>query len=245
MNKIYKVIWSKVKHQYVVVSELAHRDGKRSSAATTSKATWRALAAALVLTSSLVAMPYIGYAATGAVTTSGQYIAVAVDPDSGNDKDKWGRLYKEGDTRTFADANGTNHTYTYMKVKDDKGVSHNYWVRKGYTITIVDHPRYDASDGSSAPTNTYVINATKSDGADDGGLISSSEAVITDDEKHTTLTGVKLNQIDAGMYGGAVNTGSPVTPKKHNYYINDNGNGYKDVGDADNWDDFNNGELSS
>lgn len=24
MNRIYKVIWSKVKHQYVVVSELAH-----------------------------------------------------------------------------------------------------------------------------------------------------------------------------------------------------------------------------
>ena len=42
MNRIYKVIWSKVKHQYVVVSELAHRDGKRSSAATTSRATWRA-----------------------------------------------------------------------------------------------------------------------------------------------------------------------------------------------------------
>ena len=36
MNRIYKVIWSKVKHQYVVVSELAHRDGKRSSAASRS-----------------------------------------------------------------------------------------------------------------------------------------------------------------------------------------------------------------
>ena len=30
MNKIYKVIWSKVKHQYVVVSELAHSNGKQS-----------------------------------------------------------------------------------------------------------------------------------------------------------------------------------------------------------------------
>lgn len=31
MNKIYKVIWSKVKHQYVVVSELAHSCTKSTS----------------------------------------------------------------------------------------------------------------------------------------------------------------------------------------------------------------------
>ncbi len=31
MNKIYKVIWSKVKHQYVVVSELTHSNGKQKS----------------------------------------------------------------------------------------------------------------------------------------------------------------------------------------------------------------------
>lgn len=28
MNKIYKVVWSKVKHCYVVTSELAKRNGK-------------------------------------------------------------------------------------------------------------------------------------------------------------------------------------------------------------------------
>ena len=33
MNRIYKVIWSKVKHQYVVVSELAHSNGKQSRTA--------------------------------------------------------------------------------------------------------------------------------------------------------------------------------------------------------------------
>ncbi|MBM6731937.1 ESPR domain-containing protein, partial [Megasphaera stantonii] len=31
MNRIYKVIWSKVKHQYVVVSELAHSCTKGTS----------------------------------------------------------------------------------------------------------------------------------------------------------------------------------------------------------------------
>ena len=36
MNRIYKVIWSKVKNQYVVVSELAHRDGKKNNSASKS-----------------------------------------------------------------------------------------------------------------------------------------------------------------------------------------------------------------
>ena len=31
MNKIYKVIWSRVRHCYVVVSELAKRAGKEKS----------------------------------------------------------------------------------------------------------------------------------------------------------------------------------------------------------------------
>lgn len=31
MNRIYKVIWSKVRHCYVVVSELAKRNGKTKS----------------------------------------------------------------------------------------------------------------------------------------------------------------------------------------------------------------------
>jgi hypothetical protein len=31
MNRIYKVIWSKVRHCYVVVSELAKKDGKSVS----------------------------------------------------------------------------------------------------------------------------------------------------------------------------------------------------------------------
>ena len=243
MNKIYKVIWSKVKHQYVVVSELAHRDGKRSSTATTSKATWRALAAALMLTGSLVAVPYTGDAAEGAATTAGQYIAVLVDY-SNNSYTTGGwrpqtHYYEEGDTRTFEDASGVEHNYTWVNVTDDKGAEHSYWVREGYTITIKDEPRFE-TDNPKIPEDTYIIDSEKHDNADDEGLISSSEALITDDTKHTTLTGNELNKIEAGMYGGAVNSGGTNVPKGFNYYINDNGKGYKDVGGATSWDKFNN-----
>ena len=54
MNKIYKVIWSKVKHQYVVVSELAHRDGKKSKGIGHSAV---ALLAVLALTAGIGFMP--------------------------------------------------------------------------------------------------------------------------------------------------------------------------------------------
>ena len=37
MNKVYKVIWSKARNCYMVVSELAKRNGKNTSATTTDK----------------------------------------------------------------------------------------------------------------------------------------------------------------------------------------------------------------
>lgn len=62
MNKVYKVIWSKIKHQYVVVSELAHGNGKCPS---TAKRGGLALLVALALTASpLVGMGgFTSYAA--------------------------------------------------------------------------------------------------------------------------------------------------------------------------------------
>lgn len=54
MNRIYKVTWSKVKHQYVVVSELAHRDGKRSKSIVCSTA---ALLAVFALTAGVGVAP--------------------------------------------------------------------------------------------------------------------------------------------------------------------------------------------
>lgn len=54
MNRIYKVIWSKVKHQYVVVSELAHSCTKSTSSRIGRSAA--AVLAALVLTTGVGAL---------------------------------------------------------------------------------------------------------------------------------------------------------------------------------------------
>lgn len=193
MNKIYKVIWSKVKHQYVVVSELAHSNGKQSR---TSRNSIRSRIAALVVCGAVTAfgvygaLPANSVFAAAAETVAGQYIAVAVDANN------QGR-YSIGDTRTFEDAQGKTHNYTWVNV-DGK----NYWVREGYSITIENGSRFTAYDkwgNPIAPDNTYIIDSQKSDSADSEGLISSSQVVIGDDSAHTTLTGNKLNSIDAGI----------------------------------------------
>ena len=50
MNQIYKVVWSKVKGCYVVVSELTKRSGKKSYRLSESKALLRAFVCTMMMT---------------------------------------------------------------------------------------------------------------------------------------------------------------------------------------------------
>ena len=248
MNKIYKVIWSKVKNQYVVVSELAHSNGKQSR---TSRNSIRSRIAALVVCGAIAAfgvfsaLPNSAFAAaTGADTKPGQYIAVALDPDAGNDTKTerywnghgWSYRevpYGEGDTYTYEDANDVEHTYNFQTVNGK-----NYWVRDGYKITITENNRFTAYDehgNEIAPEVGFIIDSEKSDNADSAGLISSGEVLVADDEKHTTLTKNPLNTVDVGIWGGATNSGGTEINPDWNYYINDNGKGWKDVGGKSNF----------
>ncbi|MDM8143453.1 ESPR-type extended signal peptide-containing protein [Megamonas hypermegale] len=65
MNRIYKVIWSKVKNQYVVVSELAHSNGKQSSTSKISsvRGSLRAMLAALMVAGGIFSFTPAVYAA--------------------------------------------------------------------------------------------------------------------------------------------------------------------------------------
>ena len=79
MNQIYKVIWSRVKHCYVVVSEISGRCGKNGGAASEKKSLpFHAFLCALALTGCL--MPGVAEANTqygpGASATGGDSVAV-------------------------------------------------------------------------------------------------------------------------------------------------------------------------
>ena len=86
MNRIYKVIWSKVKNQYVVVSELAHSNGKQSSKSEhiSVGGSLRTLAAALMIGGSLLFMPYTASAADSYQLQNGEGV-ITVDGNNLND----------------------------------------------------------------------------------------------------------------------------------------------------------------
>ncbi|MCI6300863.1 MAG: YadA-like family protein [Megasphaera elsdenii] len=219
MNRIYKVIWSKVKHQYIVVSELAHRDGKRSSIAGKSVKTMLAVCA---LCSAVMfggyGMPNV-YAA-GADTLPGQYIAIGgatTAESTANDgywEGRWPNREWVVDTyyRDLKDASGTTHKYVYTQGND----GNYYWVREGYSIEIVENKRYPTADKNT------VINTYKGANADSDGLVQSYQNV-QENMNIGTLNGDTLFTTNTDMYGGAVNTSTTAITTGQNYRIEQNG----------------------
>lgn len=201
MNKIYKVIWSKVKNQYVVVSELAHSNGKQSR---TSRNSIRSRIAALVVCGAIAAfgvfsaLPNSAYAVAGGVATQSQYIAIATDSNS-------------DDTANY---DGYNY---YKKSVSINGQTKYYYVREGYDISVVYGKRYAGADNSSA----YIIDAKKNDQynqSSDQGLLQAYQTT-TSKGKITTLTGVNIEDLNTGVYGGASNAGGVDTPSDFGYHI--------------------------
>ena len=197
MNKIYKVIWSKVKHQYVVVSELAHSNGKQSR---TAKRSLRSRIAALVVCGAIAAFGVYGVLPTqqafanGAETTQSQYIAVGDANYTDADNYRRGERYDPEKTYT---QNIGGHTYVYTPTNDG-----NFWVRQGYTIEVIHDPRFT---GAGGPDKNIIINAYRGENADTDGLVQSYQNVQESMNIHT-LNGEELFSTNTSMYGGAVNT---------------------------------------
>ena len=172
MNKIYKVIWSKVKNQYVVVSELAHSNGKQSR---TARKSLRSRIAALVVCGAIAAFGVFGmpdipsaYAADGgAETQSWQYLAIGgATTDQATDWDRhwvpsWaggGHWEYDAYYRDIEDDQGNTHRYVYTRGDD----GNYYWVREGYSIDKDSGYTYTVKDtaGNTAQL-TDIASATK------------------------------------------------------------------------------------
>lgn len=185
MNKIYKVIWSKVKNQYVVVSELAHSNGKQSR---TSRNSIRSRIAALVVCGAIAAfgvfsaLPNSAYAATNdvGVAKESQYVAIFAQTS-----DLKPNL---AETKTIGD-------YTYKLQKLD-GTNNWYYVRDGYTIEQVEGKRFTGAQ------KTTQIQAIKSPNASTEGLLQSNRVLLSTPGQSTVL-GDTLQKVDVGVYMGA------------------------------------------
>lgn len=222
MNRIYKVIWSKVKHQYVVVSELAHRDGKRSSAASKSVRTLLAVLAVCGMTAFGLGMQdvYAGQG-KGGMASTGQYVAIGeasyTDADNCKTHSEWGGLGQgwvevpeDYDPNKTYTQNIDGHTYIYTETE-----AGNFWVREGYTIKVARNQRFP---GTNDGINT-VIETYKGENADTAGILQSYQNVESN-MGVSTLNGKHLQTTTTDMYVGAVNTTTTeITSKGNRFYI--------------------------
>lgn len=207
MNKIYKVIWNRARHCYVVVSELTKRAGKEKSIHLTKASR---LAVMTICTGALslgIASIQPAEAAgqpTVAATSQNQYVAFLVTVNSGsatgNDNGK--------DTNTF---NGA----TYHKVTLADGKT-KYWVRDGYTLT----------EGTSGKYTTLSRSDKKFDVAFTGSgnqpadILSNTTSAVSSTGVSTNV-GESLNQVSASAFEGLSQAGGTQVPGNWDYIIYD------------------------
>lgn len=217
MNKIYKVVWSRVKHTYVVASELA-KSHTKSETTGTGIGRKLILAAALVCALSAFGSAVPTYGADAGTAGESQYVAVLVNDSNSYYYTSRGRQVSYGDTRTF-------DGYRYHK---ETVSGETYWVRDGYTIKYEEDKRYPGA------RNANIIKAYKTDSytaSSDAGLLKSNQIMVKSSDV-STLTDVILDDASGGTYVGATNSGNPTTPSSFNYMIKDDNGQYVDAGNT-------------
>ena len=206
MNKIYKVIWSRVRHCYVVVSELAKRAGKEKNChlGPAAHLAAGALCVGLLTLGGHVFPAEAAGEATVAATTQNQYVAFLVTVDSGTVKGN----DNGQDTNTF---NGA----TYHKVTLADGRT-KYWVRDGYTLT----------EGTSGKYTTLSRSDKKFDVAFTGSgdqpadILSNATSAVSSTGVSTNV-GESLNQVSASAFEGLSQAGGTQVPGNWDYIIYD------------------------
>ena len=157
MNQVYKVIWSRVKHCYVVVSEVAGRCGKNGGAASEKESLpIRAFLCALALTGCL--MPGVAEANTyygpGASATGGDSVAIG---DSA--KATAGHATAVG---TLTEADGVNSFVAGLQAKSGATAENSVAIGRG--AQALGQKR--ASDRFTASTIAIGNNATATENGD-------------------------------------------------------------------------------
>ncbi|MBR1493522.1 MAG: hypothetical protein IJ601_00520 [Acidaminococcaceae bacterium] len=149
MNKIYKVVWSKAKHCYVVTSELAKRNGKGCGARSLRMAAVSLGVAASLLCSGAV-LPIFG---ESVVEASSSYKIS-------------GTVEKDGVTKSFTEANfvessGSQRDYAYGNQFFESGEATN---AQNYHTTITSAPNWRMFVGAGIDVGTVSGNTVTVNG---------------------------------------------------------------------------------
>ena len=206
MNKIYKVIWSRVRNCYVVVSELAKRAGKEKNChlGPAAHLAAGALCLGLLTFGSQVLPAEAAGEPTVADTTQNQYVAFRVTVNDGNVKgNDNGR-----DTNTF---NGA----TYHKVTLSDGKT-QYWVREGYTLTEGTAEKYTALSRTDSKFDVAYTGSEKQP----ADILSNATSAVSS-AGVSTNAGETLNQVTASAFEGLSQGGGTQVPGNWDYIIYD------------------------
>lgn len=217
MNKIYKVVWNTVRNCYVVGSELiSSKSGRHSTSngkSSSLKVTLTVLAlCGMTALGSGVAPAYAADA--GATTDMNQYVALKYD-NSNNQNEKVEQT--NGKRQTVTTFNGKRYIKVDSGVNDNTGRPIYYWVREGYSLTMVDGQPYTSlsSNGRRADVSwTGDANAKPSD-------ILESVTSTHVQTNVTTNVGETLQQVNAGTYAGVSNSDGTEVNGKWNYIVKD------------------------
>ncbi|MBQ6779164.1 MAG: ESPR domain-containing protein, partial [Acidaminococcaceae bacterium] len=147
MNKIYKVVWSKAKHCYVVTSELAKRQTKGCGA--------RSLRMAAVSVG--VAAALIGGVGFGSP------VAEAADPQISGSVTKGG-VTKNFTQANFIDSSGNQQNYGYGNGFFDGESATPPTEAKGYAVNITSAPNWRVFVGAGIPYGTISDNSVTVNG---------------------------------------------------------------------------------
>ena len=217
MNKIYKVVWNTVRNCYVVGSELISSKSGRHSTSNGKSSSLKVTLTVLAL----CGMTALGsgvspaYAAdAGATTAMNQYVALKYD-SSNNQNETYERI--NGKRQTVTTFGGQKYIKVNSGVTDTAGRPVYYWVREGYSLTMVDGQPYTSlsSNGRRADVSwTGDANAKPSD-------ILESVTSTHVQTNVTTNVGETLQQVNAGTYAGVTNSGGTEVAGTWDYIVKD------------------------
>ena len=237
MNKTYKVIWSKAKSCYIVVSELTSRVSRSSTATRTGRATLAAVMAAAALTvgiispsnalaaeSLIIPAHHTDYAAIGGAV-------IGTNPfegQSGVSSTAW--LDANENALTVTLTSGATYKYYYKEATDmdgniisrDDGTPYSYWVRDGFGIV----GKTDTYHPDALP---IMLELSATSASDYVGVVQTGEHSVEITDVKTAVNEVNLDRMQYRQYAAITNSASTGNSIGACFYIKQ-GKAYVDVG---------------
>jgi len=216
MNKIFKVVWSKVRNAYVVVSEIAKNTvsgvGKRNRV---KRFSMGATLAAVALTSSFFASNYAEAAVIALENAKPEYYIAVGGAQKNVNPFSSGTIKTDSNGTRYIEVNvgGETFRYNYTTVRVNNQNKY-YWVREGFGVKAITDTLHPLA--GSITIDLYKIPGTN---ATYEGVSMSGEHGMIESNVTTGISGNHLEQIKYVQYASVTNSGGTDVLESYQYFI--------------------------